>query len=318
MKRFMAAAMGIAFAAAAAAQGFPNKPVTIVVGFEPGGGTDTTARIVGKTLGEQLGQQVIIENRAGAGGTIAVAHVAKETPDGYTVVLANVGALTANPFIMHLTYDPLKDLTPISLACIFANVLVVQPTLGVKTVADFVKLAKEKPKTITYASSGVGGAGHLAGELLAIRAAIQLVHVPYKGGGPAMRGFLSKEVDSFVATPVSAVKQIEAGKATAIATTGSKRAELMPNVPTVAEQGYKGYEALNWYGFLGPAGMPKPIVNKLHDEIAKALANPDVIAAMKKTGVEPQSSKPEDFAAYLRSEYETWGKVIKQAGIKAQ
>jgi tripartite-type tricarboxylate transporter receptor subunit TctC len=318
MKRFMAAAMGIAFAAAAAAQGFPNKPVTIVVGFEPGGGTDTTARIVGKTLGEQLGQQVIIENRAGAGGTIAVAHVAKETPDGYTVVLANVGALTANPFIMHLTYDPLKDLTPISMACIFANVLVVQPTLGVKTVADFVKLAKEKPKTITYASSGVGGAGHLAGELLAIRAGIQLVHVPYKGGGPAMRGFLSKEVDSFVATPVSAVKQIEAGKARAIATTGPKRAELMPNVPTVAEQGYQGYEALNWYGFLGPAGMPKPIVSKLHDEIAKALANPDVIAAMKKTGVEPQSSKPEDFAAYIRSEYETWGKVIKQAGIKAQ
>jgi tripartite-type tricarboxylate transporter receptor subunit TctC len=318
MKRFMAAAMGIAFAAAAAAQGFPNKPVTIVVGFEPGGGTDTTARIVGKTLGEQLGQQVIIENRAGAGGTIAVAHVAKETPDGYTIVLANVGALTANPFIMHLTYDPLKDLTPISMACIFANVLVVQPTLGVKTVADFVKLAKEKPKTITYASSGVGGAGHLAGELLAIRAGIQLVHVPYKGGGPAMRGFLSKEVDSFVATPVSVVKQIEAGKAIAIATTGSKRAQLMPNVATVAEQGYQGYEALNWYGFLGPASMPKPIVSRLHDEIAKALANPEVVAAMKKTGVEPQSSKPEEFAAYIRSEYETWGKVIKQAGIKAQ
>jgi tripartite-type tricarboxylate transporter receptor subunit TctC len=318
MKRVVALAAGLALATAAAAQSFPNKPVTIVVGFEPGGGTDTTARIVGKTLGEQLGQQVIIENRAGAGGTIAVAHVAKETPDGYTIVLANVGALTANPFIMHLTYDPLKDLTPISMACIFANVLVVQPTLGVKTVADFVKLAKEKPKTITYASSGVGGAGHLAGELLAIRAGIQLVHVPYKGGGPAMRGFLSKEVDSFVATPVSVVKQIEAGKAIAIATTGSKRAQLMPNVATVAEQGYQGYEALNWYGFLGPASMPKPIVSRLHDEIAKALANPEVVAAMKKTGVEPQSSKPEEFAAYIRSEYETWGKVIKQAGIKAQ
>jgi tripartite-type tricarboxylate transporter receptor subunit TctC len=318
MKRVLALAAGLALATAAAAQSFPNKPVTIVVGFEPGGGTDTTARIVGKTLGEQLGQQVIIENRAGAGGTIAVAHVAKETPDGYTIVLANVGALTANPFIMHLTYDPLKDLTPISMACIFANVLVVQPTLGVKTVADFVKLAKEKPKTITYASSGVGGAGHLAGELLAIRAGIQLVHVPYKGGGPAMRGFLSKEVDSFVATPVSVVKQIEAGKAIAIATTGSKRAQLMPNVATVAEQGYQGYEALNWYGFLGPASMPKPIVSRLHDEIAKALANPEVVAAMKKTGVEPQSSKPEEFAAYIRSEYETWGKVIKQAGIKAQ
>jgi tripartite-type tricarboxylate transporter receptor subunit TctC len=318
MKRFLALAAGMAFAAAAAAQSFPNKPVTIVVGFEPGGGTDTTARIVGKTLGEQLGQQVIVENRAGAGGTIAVAHVAKEAPDGYTIVLANVGALTANPFLMHLTYDPLKDLTPISMAAIFANVFVVQPDLPVKNLADYVKLAKEKPKTITYASSGVGGAGHLAGELLAIMAKIQLVHVPYKGGGPAMRGFLSKEVDSFVATPISSVKQIQAGKARAIATTGSKRAELMPDVPTVAEQGYPGYEALNWYGFLGPAGMAKPIVNKLHDEIAKALANPEVISAMKKTGVEPQSSKPEDFAAYIKREYETWGKVIKQAGIKAQ
>ena len=318
MKRFLAAAFGMAFAAAAAAQSFPNKPITIVVGFEPGGGTDTTARILAKPLSEQLGQQVLVENRAGAGGTIAVAHVAKETPDGYTLVLANVGALTANPFLMHLTYDPLKDLTPITMAAVFANVFVVQPGLGVKNLADYVKLAKQKPKTITYASSGVGGAGHLAGELLAIRAGVQLVHVPYKGGGPAMRGFLSKEVDSFVATPVSAVKQIEAGKAVAIATTGPKRAQLMPNVPTVAEQGFPGYEALNWYGFLGPAGMPKPLVQRLHDELAKALANPQAVAAMKKTGVEPESSKPEEFAAYIRKEYDTWGKVIKQAGIKAQ
>jgi tripartite-type tricarboxylate transporter receptor subunit TctC len=318
MKRFLGLAAGLAFAAAAAAQNFPNKPVTIVVGFEPGGGTDTTARIVAKTLGDQLKQQVIVENRAGAGGTIAVAHVAKEQPDGYTLVLANVGALTANPFIMHLTYDPLKDLTPISMAAVFANVFVVQPDLPVKNLADFVKLAKAKPKTVTYASSGVGGAGHLAGELLAIMAKIQMVHVPYKGGGPAMRGFLSKEVDSFVATPISSIKQIQAGKARAIATTGSKRAALMPDVPTVAEQGYPGYEALNWYGFLGPAGMPKPIVNRLHDEIAKALANPDVVKAMEKTGVEPESSKPEDFAAYIKREYETWGKVIKQAGIKGE
>ena len=318
MKRLLAFTAAMALAAAAAAQNFPSRPITIVVGFEPGGGTDTTARIVAKALGDQLGQQVIVENRAGAGGTIGVAHVAKETPDGYTIVLANVGALTANPFIMHLTYDPLKDLTPISMACIFANVFVVQPSLGVKTLADYVKLAKAKPKTVTYASSGVGGAGHLAGELLAIVAKVQLVHVPYKGGGPAMRGFLSKEVDSFVATPVSSIKQIEAGKAVAIATTGSKRAELMPDVPTVAEQGYPGYEALNWYGFLGPAGLPKPIVERLHGEIAKALANPEVVAAMKKTGVEPQSSRPEEFAAYIKKEYDTWGKVIKQAGIKAQ
>ncbi|HYL87874.1 MAG TPA: tripartite tricarboxylate transporter substrate binding protein [Burkholderiales bacterium] len=313
-------ALGILAAASACAfaQNFPTKPVTVVVGFEPGGGTDTTARIIGKTLGEQLGQQIVVENRAGAGGTIAVAYTAKAAPDGYTIVLANVGALTANPFLMHLTYDPLKDLTPISMAAIFANVFVVQPDLPVKNLADYVKLAKEKPKTVTYASSGVGGAGHLAGELLAIMAKVELVHVPYKGGGPAMRGFLGKEVASFVATPISSVKQIEAGKARAIATTGPQRAELMPDVPTVAEQGYPGYEALNWYGFLGPAGMPKALVERLHDEIAKAIANPEVVSAMKKTGVEPQSSKPEDFAAYIKREYEAWGKVIKQAGIKVQ
>jgi tripartite-type tricarboxylate transporter receptor subunit TctC len=318
MKRFAAALAGMAFAALATAQGFPNKPVTIVVGFEPGGGTDTTARIIGKTLGDQLGQQVVVENRAGAGGTIAVAYVAKAAPDGYTIVLANVGALTANPFLMHLTYDPLKDLTPISMAAIFANVLVVQPGLPVKNLADYLKLAKEKPKSITYASSGVGGAGHLAGELLAILAKVELVHVPYKGGGPAMQGFLGGQVDSFFATPVSSIKQIEAGKARAIATTGAKRADLMPEVPTVAEQGYPNYEALNWYGFLGPAGLPKPIVERLHREIAKAIADPEVVSAMKKTGVEPQSSRPEEFAAYIKSEYATWGKVIKQAGIKAE
>lgn len=318
MKRLSAFAAGMALAAAAAAQGFPTRPVTIVVGFEPGGGTDTTARIVGKALGEQLGQQIVVENRAGAGGTIAVAYTAKAAPDGYTIVLANVGALAVNPHIMHLTYDPLKDLAPISMAAIFANVFVVQPGLPVKNLADYVRLAKDKPKTVTYASSGVGGAGHLAGELLAIMAKVELVHVPYKGGGPAMRGFLGKEVDSFVATPISSLKQIEAGKARAIATTGSKRAELMPDVPTVAEQGYPGYEALNWYGFLGPAGMPKAVVDRLHGEIAKALANPEVVSAMKKTGVEPESSTPEAFGRYVAREYDTWGKVVKQAGIKAQ
>ncbi|HEX7053405.1 MAG TPA: tripartite tricarboxylate transporter substrate binding protein [Burkholderiales bacterium] len=322
MKRLLvcaaALAAGLALAAGAAAQSFPSKPVTIVVGFEPGGGTDTTARIVGKALSEQLGQQVIVENRAGAGGTIAVAHTAKASPDGYTLVLANVGALTANPFLMQLSYDPLRDLTPISMAAVFANVLVVQPDLPAKTLPEFVRLAKAKPKTLTYASSGVGGAGHLAGELLAIMAGIQMVHVPYKGGGPAMRGFLGREVDASIATPISSIKQIQAGKARAIATTGAKRAQLMPDVPTIAEQGYPGYEALNWYGFLGPAGMERPIVDKLHAEIARALADPAVIEAMKKTGVEPESSRPEEFAAYIRREYETWGRVIRQAGIKAQ
>lgn len=316
MRKLFAAALALA-ASAAFAQ-FPNKPVTIVVGFEPGGGTDTTARILQGPLGEQIGQQVIVENRAGAGGNIAVDHVAKAAPDGYTIVLANVGALAVNPHILKTPYDPLKDLLPISMAAEFANVLVVQPSLGVSSVADFVKLAKEKPGSITYASSGIGGAGHLSGELLRRMANIDIVHVPYKGGGPAMQGFLGGQVSSFFATPISSISQIRAGKAKAVATTGSKRAALMPDVPTIAEAGYQGYEALNWYGFLAPRGTPKDVIDRLNREIVKALANPQAVAALHKTGTEPKSSTPDEFAQYIKREYDTWGKVVKEAGIKAQ
>ena len=302
-----------------AAQGFPSKAVTIVVGFEPGGGTDTTARILQKPLGDALGQQVIVENRAGAGGNIAVDYVAKQAPDGYTLVLANVGALSVNPHIMKTPYDPLKDLTPISMAAVFANVLVVQPSLNIKSVSDYVKLARSKKDGVTYASSGIGGAGHLAGELLKSMAKdANLVHVPYKGGGPAMQGFLGGQVDSFFATPISSISQIRAGKAIAVATTGSKRASLMPDVPTIAESGYSGYEALNWYGFLGPARMPKDLVERWNRELVKALANPEAVAQMHKTGVEPQSSTPAEFGKYIEREYHTWGKVVKEAGIKPQ
>ena len=318
MKRVLAALAALGIAYGAAAQNFPAKPITIVVGFEPGGGTDTTARIVAKTLGEQIGQQVVVENRAGAGGDIAVDYVAKAVPDGYTIVLANVGALTVNPHILKTPYDPMKDLAPITMGVVFANVLVVQPTLPVKTLADYVKLAREKPGAITYASSGIGGAGHLAGELLKQVAKIDIVHVPYKGGGPAMQGFLGKQVDSFFATPVSSIKQIQAGKARAIATTGTKRAKLMPDVPTVAESGYRGYEALNWYAFLGPAGLPKDIVQRLNQELVKALKSQEVLAAFDKQGLESQPGTPDELAAYMKREYETWGKVVKQAGIKGQ
>jgi tripartite-type tricarboxylate transporter receptor subunit TctC len=320
MKRMLAGLAALSLAAAAAAQStFPSKPVTIVVGFEPGGGTDTTARILQKPLGDQLGQQVIVENRAGAGGNIAVDYVAKSAPDGHMLVLANVGALAVNPHILKTPYDPLRDLAPISMAAVFANVLVVQPSLQVNTVADYVKLAREKQGGLTYASSGIGSAGHLAGELLkALSKDANLVHVPYRGGGPAMQGFLGGQVDSFFATPISSISQIRSGKAKAVATTGSKRAALMPDVPTVAESGYPGYEALNWYGFLGPAKMPKDLVERLHREIARALANPEAVAAMHKTGVEPTSSTPADFARYIEREYQTWGKVVKEAGIKTQ
>ena len=317
MKRWIAAAALAGAAAGAAAQNFPAKPVTTVVGFEPGGGTDTTARIVAPTLSELLGQQVVVENRAGAGGNIAVDYVAKSAPDGYTLVLANVGALAVNPHILRTPYDPLRDLAPVSMAVVFPNVLVVQPDLPVKSVQDYVKLAREKPG-VTYASSGIGGAGHLAGELLKEMAKTDIVHVPYKGGGPAMQGFLGRQVDSFFATPISSISQIRSGKARAIATTGAKRDKLMPDVPTVAESGFPGYEALNWYGYLAPAKTPKEIIERLSRDIAKALADPKVLAALNKTGVEPLAMTPDEFGRYIQREYDSWGKVVREAGIKPQ
>jgi tripartite-type tricarboxylate transporter receptor subunit TctC len=318
MRSFLAIA-GLLFSGIVFSQStFPSRPITTVVGFEPGGGTDTVARIIGKTLGEQLGQQIVVENKSGAGGTIAVDYVSKATPDGYTIVLANVGAMAANPHMMSLHYDPLTDLTPITMATVFANVIVVQPTLKVKNLREYLDLARKDPDKITYASSGVGGAAHLAGELLSLQAKVKLVHVPYKGGGPAMKGFLGKEIDSFIATPVSVNKQIEAGKAVAIATTGPKRAALMPGVPTVAEQGLPGFEALNWYAYYAPKGTPKELVDLLNRQIVKALKDKGTIALLDKQGVEADPGTPEALAEYTKREYETWGKVIKAAGIKPQ
>src|SRR5882762_5925897 len=265
----------------------------------------------------RAGQQVLVENRAGAGGNIAVDYVAKSAPDGYTMVLANVGALAVNPHLIKVPYDPLPDLTPITMASVFANVLVVQPSLGVTSLADYVKRARAKLGTVTYASSGIGGAGHPSGELLRLMANNDIVHVPYKGGGPAMQGFLGGQVESFFATPLSSIAQIKAGKARPIATTGSKRAALMPDVPTVAESGYPGYEALNWYAYLGPARLPKDLVDRLNRELVKALVAPEVQAAFDKQGVEAQPGTPEELGRYIAREYQTWGKVVKEAGIQA-
>lgn len=316
--RILGFLLAAVFSQAALAQAFPAKPITMVVGFAPGGGTDTVARVVGKAVSDAVGQQVVVDNRAGAGGTIAVDHVAKAAPDGYTVVLANVGAMTVNPHMMQLNYDPLKDLAPITMATVFANVIVAQPALGVKTLKDMLELARKSPNGLTYASSGVGGAAHLAGELLNMMAKTRLVHVPYKGGGPAMAGFLGNQVDTFIATPVSVLPHVKTGRAVALATTSPKRASLMPDVPTVAELGFAGYDATNWYAYYGPKGMSKELVDMLNKLIVKALTEAPTVAALEKQGVEPAPGTPEELAKYTRQEFETWGKVVKQAGIKPQ
>jgi tripartite-type tricarboxylate transporter receptor subunit TctC len=316
--RLAVAFLALVFSHAVFAQTFPSRPITMVVGFEPGGGTDTVARIVAKTLGDNLGQQVVVENRAGAGGNIAVDFVNKSAPDGYTVVLANVGALAVNPHMLKLSYDPLKDLAPVTMAVVFPNVIVLHPSVPAKNLAEFIKLAKAKPATITYGSSGIGGAGHLAGELLAMMAKVELVHVPYKGGGPAMTGLLGGQIDSYFATPVTVLQHLKNGKARAIAVTGASRTASLPDVPTVAESGYPGYEAVNWYAYLLPGKTPREIVQRMNTEITKVLRTPEVITALNNQGVDPQPGTPEELAKYIRREYETWGKVVKQAGIKAQ
>ncbi len=314
------AIVALALAGGALAQGtYPSRPISMVVGFQPGGGTDTVARILAKNLGDALGQQVVVENKAGAGGNIATDYVAHAAPDGHVLLLGNVGSLAVAPHIVaNLPYDPLRDFAPITMAVVFANVLVVQSSLPIHTLAEFVKLAREKPGTITYASAGIGGAGHLAGELLKMMAKIDIVHVPYKGGGPAMQGMLGGQVASFFATPVSVGGHIKSGKVRAIATTGPKRADLLRDVPTVAESGYPGYEAMNWYAYVAPAQTPQDIIERLNREIVKALSAPEVVALLQKQGLEPSSSSPAELARYIKSEYETWGKVVKQAGIKAQ
>jgi tripartite-type tricarboxylate transporter receptor subunit TctC len=320
MNRAVFTALALAWAGGAFGQGtYPSRPVSMVVGFAPGGGTDTVARILAKTVGDALGQQIVVENKAGAGGNIATDYVAHAAPDGHTLLLGNVGSLTVAPHLVaNLPYDPLRDFAPITMAVVFANVVVVPASLPAQTLPEFVKLAREKPGTITYGSSGIGGAGHLSGELLKDAAKIDIVHVPYKGGGPAMQGLLGGQIHAYFAAPASVVGHLKAGRVRALATTGSKRAQLLPDVPTIAESGYPGYEAMNWYAYVAPAKTPKEIIDRLNREIVKALAAPDVVALLHKQGLEPSSSSPEELGRYIKSEYETWGKVVKQAGIKAE
>jgi tripartite-type tricarboxylate transporter receptor subunit TctC len=311
-------AAGLALCAASAFAQYPNKPITTVVGFAPGGGTDTVSRIVAKTLGDQLGQQVLTDNPAGAGGNIATDFVVRAPADGYTLYLANVGAIAVNPHLLPLQYDPLKDLAPITMAVIFPNLVVVQPTVPANNLAEFIKLAKANPGKYTYGSSGIGGAGHLAGELLKMMAQIDITHVPFKGGGPAMQAMLGGQIDSYFATPVAAGPHVKAGKVKALATTGPKRDPFMADVPTVAESGYPGYEATNWYAYVAPAKTPKDVLDRLNKELVKALNSKEVKDLFAKQGLESAPGTPEELAAFMKREYDTWGKVVKQAGIKPQ
>jgi tripartite-type tricarboxylate transporter receptor subunit TctC len=319
MKILIAVVSGALFAAGAAAQdAFPTRPITMVVGFAPGGGTDTAARIIAKAVSEHLGQPVQVDNRAGAGGNIAHDYVAKSAPDGHVILLGSVGPLTVAPhMIKNLPYDPLKDLAPVTMAVTFANVLVVHDEVPVRTLAEYVRYANEKGGTLTYGSSGIGGAGHLSGELFRMVSKVNIVHVPYKGGGPAMQDLLGKQIASIFATPISAGPHIKSGRIRAIAVTSAARTEFMPDVPTIAESGYPGFEATNWYAYVLPSKTPTEIVLRWNRELVKALNAPEVRKALLAQGMEPAPGTREALAAYIKREYDTWARVVKEANITA-
>jgi tripartite-type tricarboxylate transporter receptor subunit TctC len=304
--------------AADATTDYPTRPIRLIVGFAPGGGTDTTARAIAQKLGAELGQQVVVDNRPGAAGNIATELVARATPDGYTLLMGTIAALAINPTLYDkLPFDPVRDFAPISQAVNSTNILVVHPTVPAKTLQELIALARAKPGQLNYGSSGVGGAGHLAGELFNTMAKVNLVHVPYKGGGPVMVDLLAGQVQVVFATAATAIPHVKAGRIRALAVTTIKRAGMVPDIPTVAEQGLPGYDANNWYGMLAPARTPRAIVTKLNTLVVKTLGMPDIREYLFNQGLDPAPTTPEAFAAYIRAEIAKWSKVVSAAGAKA-
>jgi tripartite-type tricarboxylate transporter receptor subunit TctC len=316
-----AAACGawMAFSAGfAAAEDYPVRPIRIIVGFPPGGATDLVARILAPKLGDALKQQIVVDNRAGANGTIGAEVAANATPDGYSLHLGTLGALVISPTITKVPYDPLKDFATISMAVQLQNMFIVHPTVAAKTIPELIALAKQKPGALNYASSGLGSPGHLAGELFKAMAKVEMVHIPYKGGGPALTDLLGGQLPVFVSVISTGVPPVKSGRAVALAVTGAKRSAALPDVPTVAETpALKGYEASNWYGLMAPADTPKPIINRLQKDLATVLNNNSVRDQLASQGIESAPSTPEEFTNYIRSETVKWSKVIRAANLKA-
>jgi tripartite-type tricarboxylate transporter receptor subunit TctC len=305
--------------AATCAQNFPVRPIRMLVPTTPGGSVDTLARAIGTRLSERFGQQVVIDNRAGAGGVIAGELTAKAPADGYTLMLGTVAALAANVSLKKsLPYDPLRDFAPVTLAATQNLILIVTPALPAKNVKDLVALAKARPGQITFASAGSGAGGHLSGELFKLLAGIDLLHIPYKGMAPALVDVISGQVSMSFPSIATALPQIKSGKVRALAVTGAKRSQAAPDVITMQEAGVAGYESATWYGAIAPAATPRPIIAKLNSEIVAILKQPEQRDRLAADGSEPLGSTPEEFGKHLKSEIEKWAKVVKAAGIRAE
>ncbi len=304
--------------AAVAQSDYPNRPIKLIVGFAPGGSTDIVGRIVAQKLGERLGQTVVVENRAGAGGTIGADVAAKAPPDGYTLTLGTTSTHAIAPgAYSKLPYNPVTDFTQISLVAITPYLLVVNPQVPARNLDEFIALAKSQPGKMNYASAGNGTATHLAMEMLKDAAKIDLVHIPYKGNAPADVAILAGEVQAVFGSMPALLQNTKANKVRPLAVGTATRSPALPEVPTVAEQGYPGFEAALWLGIMGPADMPKPVVDRLYREIVAIVATPDFKAAMDANGAEPLGSKsPEEFREMLRGQVDKYGKITKAVGIK--
>jgi len=299
------------------AQDFPpKKPVTLVVGFAAGGSADIAARLIAKKLGENIGQSVVVDNKPGAGGNLAHTQVATGPTDGSVLLFGSIGPLTIAPHFMAVRYDPLKDLAPITMGVSFPNVLVVPASTGIKTLGEFVAKAKREPGKLDFASTGPGSASHLAGELLNDVAKIDTVHVPYKGGAPALQDVLGERVTSFYAAPPTALPHIESGKLVPLATTGLVRPAYLPNVPTVAET-FPGFNATNWYAFVASAKTPKPLLDRWNAELVKVLNTPDVRENLLKHGQTAAPGTREELGKFIAAEHAKWGRIVRERKITA-
>jgi tripartite-type tricarboxylate transporter receptor subunit TctC len=303
----------------AAAQGYPNRPVRLISPNPAGGANDVIGRIVAQKIGELLGQPMVMDNRGGAGGTIGTEMAARAAPDGYTLFVGSQSTVTVAPHIYSkLTYDVLRDFAPIAMFAQVQNLLNANPAFPPNTVKELIALARARPNTINYASAGSGSASHFAGLLFAKAAGIEFVHVPYKGGAPAIAAVLSGEA-SFNFGPMPATAgHVKANRLKAIAVSGDKRSIAFPNVPTVIESGVPGYVVIGWFGLMAPRGTPKAIVERLHATTVKAVNSPDVRQQLLNVGADPAPNSPDEFGQFLRREYERYGRLIKEAGLKVE
>jgi len=311
------AALLFALSSPSMAQEYPAKPVRIVVPFAPGGGSDFIARFMAQRLTEGLKQQVIVENKPGAGGVLGIEAGIKSPADGYTLTLI-ASSYTVNPSVYKLRFDPVGDITPIIQLSQGPLVAVVRPSLPVKNVKELIAVAKEKPGQINFASSGQGSVIHMATELFASMAGIKMNHIPYKGTGPALTDTLGGQTDIFFSSTATAMPHVQAGKLRAIAVTSAKRIPALPNVPTVAESGVPGYDVILWHGLIGPKGLPRPIVERINAEASKALKLKETAEQLQNDGVAPAGGTPEQFAAQIKKEIGIWRKVAADAGVKAE